>query len=73
MLLGLGRESRAVAELCLQSEHLVEAMGYRDLSELEREHDKYGIKALDAQRRLVKIDVDPFSGDVINTKVLRSF
>ena len=51
----------------------VEAMGYRDLSELEREHDKYGIKALDAQRRLVKIDVDPFSGDVINTKVLRSF
>ena len=48
-------------------------MGYRDLSELEREHDKYGIKALDAQRRLVKIDVDPFSGDVINTKVLRSF
>jgi hypothetical protein len=49
----------------------VEAMGYRDLSELERDHDKYEIKAVDAQGRLVKIDVDPFTGDVLKTKVKR--
>ena len=49
----------------------VEAMGYRDLSELERERDKYEIKATDAQGRLVKIDVDPFTGDVLKTKVKR--
>ena len=50
----------------------VEAMGYRDLSELERERDKYEIKATDAQGRLVKIDVDPFTGDVLKTEVKRS-
>ena len=50
----------------------VGAMGYRDLSGLERDHDKYEIKAVDAQGRLVKIDVDPFTGDVLKTKVKES-
>ncbi len=50
----------------------VEALGYHDLSTLERERDAYRMKATDAQGRLVKIDVHPFTGEVINTAVMRS-
>ncbi|NMF90262.1 PepSY domain-containing protein [Aromatoleum petrolei] len=49
----------------------VEALGYRDLTKLERENDKYEIKAKNADGRLVKIDVDPVTGAVLKTEVKR--
>lgn len=49
----------------------VEALGYRDLTKLEREKDKYEIKAIDATGRLVKIDVDPVTGGVLKTEAKR--
>lgn len=49
----------------------VEALGYRDLTKLERENDKYEIKATDADGRLVAIDVDPVTGAVLKTEVKR--
>ncbi|HQZ03769.1 MAG TPA: PepSY domain-containing protein [Thauera sp.] len=55
-----------------QAQVKVEAMGYRELAKIERERDAYRMKATDAQGRLVKIDVHPFTGEVINTAVMRS-
>lgn len=49
----------------------VEALGYRDLTKLERDNDKYEIKATHADGRLVKIDVDPVTGTVLKTEVKR--
>ncbi|MDT3670360.1 MAG: PepSY domain-containing protein [Aromatoleum sp.] len=49
----------------------VEALGYRDLTKLERENDKYEIKATNADGRLVAIDVDPVTGAVLKTDVKR--
>lgn len=47
------------------------AMGYRDLTKIEREHDKLEIEATDPQGRRVEIDVDPVTGDVLATEVER--
>ncbi|NMG29644.1 PepSY domain-containing protein [Aromatoleum evansii] len=49
----------------------LEASGYRDLAKLERENDKYEIKATDRDGRFVKIDVDPFTGAILKTEVKR--
>ncbi|WP_018990536.1 PepSY domain-containing protein [Aromatoleum toluclasticum] len=49
----------------------VEALGYRDLTKLEREKDKYEIKATNADGRLVAIDVDPVTGVVLKTEAKR--
>lgn len=47
------------------------AMGYRELTKIERERNKLEIEATDSQGRRVKIDVDPVNGNVLATKVRR--
>lgn len=50
----------------------LEAAGYRDFEKVERERDKYEVKATDPQGQRVELDVDPLSGDVLKTEVKRS-
>ena len=50
----------------------LEAAGYRDFREVEREKDKYEVKATDPQGQRVELDVDPVTGDVLKTEVKRS-
>ena len=50
----------------------LEAAGYRDFREVERDKDKYEVKATDPQGQRVKMDVDPVTADVLKTEVKRS-
>lgn len=50
----------------------LEALGYRELTKIEREDDKYEVKATDPQGQRVEIDVDPVTGAVLDTEVKRS-
>lgn len=50
----------------------IEALGYRELTKIEREDDKYEVKATDPQGQRVEIDVDPITGAVLGTEVKRS-
>ena len=50
----------------------LEAAGYRDFREVERDKNKYEVKATDPQGQRVEMDVDPVTGDVLKTEVKRS-
>ena len=50
----------------------LEAAGYRDFEKIERERDKYEVKAIDPQGQRVELDIDPVTGDVLKTEVKRS-
>ena len=50
----------------------LEAAGYRDFREIERDKNKYEVKATDPQGQRVELDVDPVTGDVLKTEVKRS-
>jgi len=49
----------------------LEAAGYTDFREIEREKNKYEVKATDPQGQRVEMDVDPVTGDVLKTEVKR--
>ena len=49
----------------------LEAAGYRDFEEVERESDGYEVKATDPDGRRVEIDVHPVSGEILKTEVKR--
>ena len=44
----------------------LEALGYRDIVEIDRERDRYEAKATDAQGQRVKLAVAPRSGDIVS-------
>ena len=50
----------------------LEAAGYRDFREVERDDNRYEVKATDPQGLRVELDVDPVTGDVLKTEVKRS-
>ncbi|WP_435750462.1 PepSY domain-containing protein [Thauera sp. AutoDN2] len=50
----------------------LEAAGYTDFREIEREKNKYEVKATDPQGQRVELDIDPLSGDILKTEVKRS-
>lgn len=50
----------------------LEAAGYTDFREIEREKNKYEVKATDPQGQRVELDVDPVTGDVLKTEVKRA-
>ena len=50
----------------------LEAAGYRDFRAIERDKDKYEVKATDPQGQRVEMDVDPVTADVLKTEVKRS-
>ncbi len=50
----------------------LEAAGYRDFREVERDDNRYEVKATDPQGQRVELDVDPVTGDVLTTEVKRS-
>ena len=50
----------------------LEAAGYTDFREVERDKDKYEVKATDPQGQRVEMDVDPVTADVLKTEVKRS-
>ncbi len=50
----------------------LEAAGYRDFREVERDDNRYEVKATDPQGQRVELDVDPVTGDVLKTEVKRS-
>lgn len=50
----------------------LEAAGYTDFREIEREKNKYEVKATDPQGQRVELDVDPVTGDILKTEVKRS-
>lgn len=50
----------------------LESAGYRDFEKIERDSNKYEVKATDAQGRRVELDVDPVTGDILKTEVKRS-
>ena len=50
----------------------LEAAGYRDFREVERDDNRYEVKATDPQGQRVELDVDPVTGDVLKTEVKRA-
>ena len=50
----------------------LEAAGYRDFREVERDDNRYEVKATDPQGQRVELDVDPVTGDVLKTEIKRS-
>lgn len=44
------------------------AAGYVDIREIEREHDRYEVKARDAQGTRVELDVDAHTGAVLRAR-----
>lgn len=50
----------------------LEAGGYRDFEKIEREKDKYEVKATDMQGQRVELDVDPMTGEILKTEIKRS-
>lgn len=50
----------------------LEAAGYTDFREIERDKNKYEVKATDPQGQRVELDVDPVTGEVLKTEVKRS-
>jgi len=50
----------------------LEAAGYRDFQKIEREDNKYEVKAIDPQGQRVELDLDPVTGDILKTEVKRS-
>ena len=50
----------------------LEAARYRDFREVERDDNRYEVKATDPQGQRVELDVDPVTGDVLKTEVKRS-
>ncbi|HRM69386.1 PepSY domain-containing protein [Thauera phenylacetica] len=49
----------------------LEADGYRDFEKIERERNKYEVKALDPQGRRVEVKVDAHSGEILGVEVKR--
>ncbi|AUN94154.1 PepSY domain-containing protein [Pseudazoarcus pumilus] len=49
----------------------LEAAGYRNFEEVERESDGYEVKATDPDGRRVELDVHPVSGEILKTEVKR--
>lgn len=49
----------------------VEAAGYRDISEIERERNGYEVKAVDRDGQRVELDVDPRTGEVTDVETKR--
>lgn len=47
----------------------LEAAGYRDFEEVERESNGYEVKATDREGRRVEVDVHPVTGEVLKTEV----
>lgn len=50
----------------------VQAAGYRDVEEVERDDGRYEVKATDAEGRRVELKLDPVSGEILKTEVKRS-
>ena len=50
----------------------LEAAGYRDFEKIDRERNKYEVKATDPQGQRVELDLDPITGDILKTEVKRS-
>ncbi|ENO91919.1 hypothetical protein C662_14561 [Thauera sp. 28] len=50
----------------------LEAAGYSDFREVEREKNKYEVKATDPQGQRVELDVDPVTGEILKTEVKRN-
>ena len=50
----------------------LEAAGYRDFEKIDRERNKYEVKATDAQGQRVELDLDLMTGDVLKTEVKRN-
>ena len=50
----------------------LEADGYRDFEKIERERNKYEVKATDAQGQRVELDLDLMTGDILKTEIKRS-
>ncbi|MDX9886962.1 PepSY domain-containing protein [Thauera sp.] len=50
----------------------LEAAGYRNFEEAERERNKYEVKAIDPEGRRVEVDVDAMSGEILKTELKRS-
>ncbi|HLU77699.1 MAG TPA: PepSY domain-containing protein [Burkholderiales bacterium] len=44
------------------------AQGYRDIDEIEREDRGFEVKAVDAEGRRVKLEVDAVTGEVLGTR-----
>lgn len=56
-------------ELSIKQIHdRVEEAGYRDIREVEREDDKYEVKATAADGRRAELYLDPVSGEITKTK-----
>ena len=50
----------------------LEASGYRDFEKIDRERNKYEVKATDAQGQRVELDLDLMTGDILKTEIKRS-
>ncbi|MER2553264.1 MAG: PepSY domain-containing protein [Thauera sp.] len=67
-----GSPSQASWMTMQQIQTKLEAAGYRDFEKIERERNKYEVKATDAQGQRVELDVDPVNGDILETEVKRN-
>lgn len=49
--------------------HSVEAAGFTNIREIERESKGYEVKASNAEGQKVRLYVDPLSGEIIDTRI----
>lgn len=61
--------AQAQAELTLgQVYDKLVAQGFRDIDEIERERDRFEVKATNAEGKRVKLEVDAKSGEILDTR-----
>ena len=52
-----------------QLQSRLEAAGYRNFEEIERNSYKYEVRAMDPQGRRVELYVDPKTGEILKTEI----
>jgi hypothetical protein len=66
----IGAQATAQSGLTIGQVHdKLAAQGFRDINDIEREGDRFEVKATNAEGKRVKLDVDAMSGDILDTRV----
>jgi len=69
---GMNTASQTDGLTMQQVQTRLEAAGYRDFEKIERERNKFEVKATDQQGQRVELDIDPMTGEILKTEVKRS-
>lgn len=64
-----GAQATAQSGLTIGQVHdKLAAQGFRDIDEIDRERDRFEVKAINAEGKRVKLEVDATSGEILDTR-----